>query len=88
MKQLTEKEFLDRKNEQVHRKLLDVFDLDKQCGRVFNYIQKNRTDYPEKFECSIKQSPNHLGVSRMCLQFIVDVSEMIKSGELVFKDKE
>ncbi len=88
MKQLTKEEFLDRKNENVHKELLSVFDLDKQCDRVFNYIQQNRIDYPEIFECSIHRSPNILNVNRMCLQFIVDVSEMIKNGDLVFKTKE
>jgi hypothetical protein len=88
MKPLTKEEFLDKKNAKIHQDLLKVFDLDKQCDRVFDYIQKNRIEYPEKFECSIERSPNILNVNRMCLQFIVDVSEMIKSGDLVFKNKE
>ena len=90
MKQLTKEEFLDRKNTNLHRELMEAFELTEQVNRVTQYMLKAREDYPKLLGCEFTEHPKEgrrLGINRISLMFVVQVTEMLKSGELVFKKK-
>lgn len=89
MKPLTKEEFLDKKNAEIHRELLSVFNQ-KETNKILSNYWIESTKDPSYFICDIKQTDNPLRreVTYGYQAIFIDLIEMIKSGELVFKNKE
>ena len=87
MKQLTKKEFLDKKNARIHLELLEVFN-DKITNKILVEYYRNSLKDFSALKCGIKAS-NIMARREMRYGFqvlFIDMLEMLKSGELVFKE--
>ena len=87
-KPLTKEEFLDKKNLELHRELLGVFNDKIVSNNISTYFQKVMMDN-HFLICDIK--PSDVSVKRHVTykyqSIFIDLIEMLKSGELVFKNK-
>ncbi len=88
MKPLTKEEFLERKNSQIHKELLAVFESKSNSDAIARWFRQFEKDNPKlqlcRFMClpkvSFNVTYNYQGVFlRMC--------EMLKTGDLVVIDK-
>ena len=88
MKQLTKEEFLDKKNTKIHDELMSVFNDKVMSNELTNYYHRALSDNRFLF-CSVKPSSVFLRSQvRYGYQLLfIDLIEMLKSGELVFKEK-
>lgn len=86
-KRLTEEEFLDKKNTDVHKEILNVFKQRELNRSMIDYINRARSERPNLF-CDIERSKKRdVSLFYYHHQLLVDLVEMIKDGTLIFKDK-
>lgn len=88
MKQLTKEEFLDRKNEKVHKELVEAINSVAMNKRLSDYYRETLRDYPSLY-CNLNYSktPLRREITFAHQGVFIDMLEMLKSGELVFKNK-
>ncbi len=87
-KPLTKEEFLDKRNSEIHKELVDIFNEKKTNNILVEYYRDFLKDFPA-LQCNIHAS--NVIARRECRYgfqvLFIDMLEMLKNGELIVKEK-
>lgn len=87
-KPLTKEEFLDRKNSKIHKELLAVFESKSNNDAISRWFRQFEKDNPKLGLCRFMGRPRFVfNVWYSYQASFINMCEMLKNGELVFKEK-